>query len=165
MCPPLPNGAKYRQLTLWPQREYTVLSTYTQNIQVTWECNKTFSVPLKANGRRAVNMRNDKRYIVQWEQNATPSGVRMQGNLDYSNDITLGHQEIIFVYPGTWKMSLWNYYTQYFGESKPNVDNIEYQCACNVTYVKIKLSDNIYGNEMRADYNGTLPCSQTCGNP
>ena len=45
------------------------------------------------------------------------------------------------------------------------MDNIEYQSACNVTYVKIKLSDNIYGNELRADYNGTLSCSKTCGNP
>lgn len=165
MCPPLPNGAKYRQMWFWPQRGYNMLNTYTEKLSVTWECNKTLSLPAQINSRRVVNMRNDKRYIVQWEKGATPSGVRMQANVDYSNNVTPGNQEIIFVYPGNWAMSLWNYYAANFWESKPNVDNIEFACACNVTYVKVKTSDNRWGNEIRADYNSSLPCSKTCGNP
>lgn len=42
--------------------------------------------------------------------------------------------------------------------------NIEAECHCDVTYVKIRVFGR-FGTELRANANNSITCDSTCGNP
>jgi hypothetical protein len=161
VCPPLPAGASYRQIGFRPQKIYTIYNEVNA-LNVEWECNKTFQVPMSGDSWRFVTVRTDKRYILTWADGYTPGGVKIQPMIDMPNSVSIEPTEVIFVYPGKWDLTYFDNLKEY--QWKANTLDITVKCACNVTYAKLRVF-GAYGNELRATKNNTITCSQTCGNP
>jgi hypothetical protein len=161
VCPPLPQGVKYRQLDFIPRKQYTYYPN-PNNLNVTWECNNALSIPPGPENMRAVNVRTDKRYHVQFDGWEAP-GVHIRPNTDLSNNVVLEPTEVIFIYPGKWTFTYWNVYGDNDQWSQ-NTKDISVQCACGVTYAKIIVSGEL-GTEIRATSAPDRACNTTCGNP
>ena len=117
--------------------------------------------PLAINNLRSVNVRTDKLYHFQFDK-LIPSGVYIKPMIDLANNVLFEGIDIVYIYPGQWSFTYWDTHGE-GAQWTQNTKDITVVCACNVTYVKMRISGPI-GNELRPASKAAT-CSDTCGNP